>query len=114
MRDPTCLLGEADVTHRSNWLRTVQNLLMAEFLIDPLFMARKFVFEAIGATTYLLQLGLSGATNAGGLSKEVAEDPLEFKAESTDFCLLMNSKSRYNCISSSDVLRGNRKLENNF
>ena len=87
---------------------------MAEFLIDPLFMDRKLVFEAIGATTSLFELGLSGATNAGGLSKEAAEATLEIKTESTDFCLLINSKSRYNCISSSVVLRGNRKLENNF
>ena len=65
---------------------------------------------AIGATTYLLELELSGATNAGGLSKEVAEEPLEVKAESTDFCLFINSKSRYSCISSSNVLRENIKL----
>ena len=86
---------------------------MAEFWIEPLFMDRDFAVEetsfssaetedsivVIGATSEL-----SEATNSRWLSNEADEDTLEFRAESTEFCPFIISKSLYNWISSSDVL----------
>ena len=86
---------------------------MADFWTEPLFMDRKFADEetsfslsktedsivVIGAT-----LELSEATNSRWLSNEADEDILEIRAESTELRPFINSKSRYICISSIDVL----------